>query len=59
MALVGQASVDYCMHGFHMYQDVWLPVVGETLPGHREDDNSEDQYAVAYYKSKEVVGHVP
>ena len=46
------------MHGFHMYQDVWLPVVGETLPGHREDDNSEDQYAVTYYKFKEVVGHV-
>jgi len=59
MALdVGEASVDSCFHGFHVYQDVWLPVMGETLLGLREDDNSEDRYAVAYYKSEEVVGHV-
>ena len=41
------------------YQDVWVPVIGETLPCHRETDNSEDIYAVAYYKSEEVVGHMP
>ena len=49
MVLVGQASVDYCIDGFHVFQDIWLPVMGETLPGHREDDNSEDRYAIAYY----------
>jgi len=51
--------VDSCIHGFHVYQDVWLLVMGKTLLGLREDGNSEDRYAVAYYKSEEVVGHVP
>ena len=58
MALAGEATVEGCVRGFHVYQDVWVPVIGETLPCHRETDNSEDRYAVAYYKS-EVVGHVP
>ena len=28
----------------------------ETLLCHREIDNSEDMYAVAFYKSEEIVG---
>ena len=59
MALAGEATVESCVHGFHMYQDVWVSVIGETLPCRRETDNSEDRYAIAYYKSEEVVGHVP
>ena len=59
MALAGEATVESCVRGFHVYQDVWVPVIGETLPCRRETDNSEDRYAVAYYKSEEVVGHVP
>ena len=59
MALSGEASMESCVHGFHVYQDVWLPVMGETLLCHRETDNLEDRHAVAYYKSEEVVGHVP
>ena len=58
MALSGEASVESCVHGFHVYQDVWLPVMGETLLCHRETDNLEDRHAVAYYKSEEVVGHI-
>ena len=57
MALVGKATVESCVRGFHVYQDVWVPVIGETLLCRRETDNSEDRYAVAYYKSEEV-GHV-
>ena len=60
MALVGKkATVESCVRRFHVYQDVWVPVIGETLLCRRETDNSEDRYAVAYYKSEEVVGHVP
>ena len=58
MALAGEATVESCVRRFHVYRDVWVPVIGETLPGHRGTDNSEDRYAVAYYKSEEVVGHV-
>ena len=58
MALAGEATVESCVRRFHVYRDVWVPVIGETLPGRRGTDNSEDRYAVAYYKSEEVVGHV-
>ena len=59
MALVGKATVESYMRGFYVYQDVWVPVIGKTLPCRRETDNSEDRYAVAYYKSEEVFGHEP
>ena len=48
-----------CVHGFHVYQDVWTPFIGEVLNCRREEDNRHDRYAVAVYKSAEVVGHVP
>lgn len=54
-----EASVESCVRGFHVYQDVWAPVIGEILICQRETGNLEDRYAVAVYKSEEVVGHVP
>ena len=26
-----EASVDNCIHGFHMYQDAWVPVIDKVL----------------------------
>ena len=54
-----EASVDSCVRGFHVYQDIWTPVMGEILVCRRETTNVEDRYAAAVYKSEEVVGHVP
>ena len=54
-----EASIESCVRGFHIYQNVWTPVVGEVLGCRRETTNTEDRYAVAVYKSEEVVGHVP
>ena len=51
--------MDSCVCGFHVYQDVWTPVMGEILVCRRETANIEDRYAVAVYKSEEMVGHVP
>ena len=48
-----------CMHGFHVYQDIWTPFIGETLICRREDGNGHDRYTVAVVKSAKVVGHVP
>ena len=48
MALAGEATVESCVREFHVYQDVWVPVIGETLPCLRETNNSEERYAVAY-----------
>ena len=52
--------VDGCVRGFHVYQEIWTPVIGECLHCKRERDNAEDRHAVAVCKSVDVVvGHVP
>ena len=38
---------DTCVRGFHVYKDVWRPVIGEELRCQREVDNPRDPYAVA------------
>ena len=49
---------DTCVRGFHVYQIVWRPVIGEELPCKRED-NDTDRYAVAIMKpSVGTVGHM-
>ena len=56
---------DTCVRGFHIYKDVWRPVIGEELGCQREESNPRDPYAVTVTKShsgvveEEVVGHVP
>ena len=52
--------VDCCMRGFHVYQEIWTPVIDECLHCKRERDNVEDRHAVAVCKSLDImVGHVP
>ena len=36
-----------------------MPFIGEALFCGREDDDDHNRYALAIYKSDEVVGHVP
>ena len=38
---------DSMVRGYHIYQNVWTPTVGEHLLCVREEDNAEDRYAVA------------
>ena len=38
--------VDSVVRGFHVYKDVWNPVVGETLICEKEFGNLHDPYAV-------------
>lgn len=47
------------VRGFHAYQDVWNPHVGEVLPLEREPENPEDKFAVAIRRRGCVVGHIP
>ena len=35
------------LRGFHVYQAVWTPTVGEALATQREHSNPEDAYAAA------------
>ena len=52
--------VDSVVRGFHVYKDVWNPVVGETLICEKEFGNLHDPYAVSVVRgSGIIVGHVP
>ena len=50
---------DSYIRGYHAYQDIWTPVVGESLLLRREPDNSVDSSAVAVLREDQTVGHVP
>jgi len=50
--------VESCVRGFHVYQDIWTPTIGERLPCETEDRNPMDPYAVAIKKRMVVIGHV-
>ena len=47
------------VRGFHIYQDIWTPVIGEELLCEREEGNPNDRYAVSVLDNSTVVGHVP
>ena len=48
------------VRGYHAYQDVWNPSVGQVLMLRRQPDNLHDRHAVAVVTSDStVVGHVP
>ena len=47
------------IHGYHVYQAIWTPVIDEMLECVREEDNDEDRFAVAVKKSSTIVGHLP
>ncbi len=49
-----------CIRGYHVYQEVWTPYVGEIITSKRQPLNVKDRYAVSTPKMDgEVVGHLP
>ncbi len=48
-----------CIRGFHVYQKVWKPEIGETLECAIEENNPSDKNAVAVLRDGEIVGHIP
>ena len=48
-----------CIRGYHVYQDRWVPIIGEWLECTRQPENPRDRYAIAVCKGAEIVGHVP
>lgn len=48
------------VRGYHAYQAIWDPKVGDTLRLEREPTNTRDKFAVAIVDArKRIVGHVP
>jgi len=47
------------IRGYHAYQDLWSPQLGDVLPIEREPTNHEDKFAVVVKLEGHVVGHLP
>ena len=45
--------------GYHVYQDIWTPEIGEKLSCKEDPENPYDEYAVSVILDTELVGHVP
>ena len=52
-----EANVDSYVRGFHVYQDIWTPIIGKVHLAYRRE--TTNRYAIAVHKTEEVVGHVP
>ena len=58
---VNSFSVPGIIRGYHVYQRIWTPFVGEKATTTREPGNQHDPYAVAVleYQTLCTVGHLP
>ena len=59
MKIMETDVVESCVHGFHVYQDIWMLTTGERLSCQTEDSNAFDLYAVDIRKNAKVIRHVP
>ena len=59
MADEHEESKPSCIRGYHIYKDIWIPVIGEELKCIREPANMVDRYAVAVMKDETIIGHLP
>ena len=48
-----------CLHGYHLYQNIWTTEVGKSLICEREPLNSIDKYALVVLEENVVVSHLP
>ena len=56
-------TIDSAVRGFHVYQDIWRPVLNEQLKTIQDHGNIEDQFSVAVYKEvnpgpRVTIGHL-
>ena len=60
-----QAEITVDLRGFHVYKEVWSPIVGEQLKCCYERNNCSGRYAIAGTKhlrgrlADSTVGHLP
>ena len=56
---VEEIEVCSCVRGYHVYQALWIPLIGEELVCVREPRNAADRYDVAVKKCGQTIGHLP
>ena len=47
-----------CVRGYHVYQNDWIPALGEVLQCSCEVSTAHDPYAVKAMKAGTIVGHL-
>ena len=47
------------VRGFHVYRDIWLPYINETLKSLHKPGNAYDVFAIKCIKGNMTVGHLP
>ena len=52
-------SFDSAVRGYHVYNVVWKPAIGEKLQADQDLGNEADKFAMKVVKNKEIVGHLP
>ena len=57
--MADELTLSSCIRGFHVYREIWTPVIGEVLTCKRQPSNMVDRYAVRVVKGTETVGHLP
>ena len=45
--------------GYHVYQGIWVPKIGETLSTEGEPCNPKNKYVVRVKKNESIVRHLP
>lgn len=55
----GTKELVSCVRGYHVYQAIWTPTIGDELTCRREVANAVDRYAVGVYFDDNLVGHLP
>ena len=56
--LVKHLELDTYIKGHHVYKDIWIPEIGESLDVKMEPNNPVDKYAVCTRKAGKIVGHL-
>ena len=47
------------VRGYHVFQDLFKPSIGEKLVGKQEFNNTIDKHAMKVVKGDQLVGHLP
>ena len=52
-------TCESCVRGFHEYQLIWKPKLGELLNTELDTLNIHDQFAISVKQDHLIVGHIP
>ena len=60
-SIIGKAGtkIDTYVKGYHVYKNIWKPIVNEAMETEMEPDNVMEKYLVYVKKKTSIVRHLP